>query len=142
MNYQIQNNKMEQPKDKRTKAYKDWKANQEKASEGLGDTIAKVTEATGIKKAVKFLAGEDCGCDERQERLNKVFKYNNPECLNEQEYEYIADWIENGNDKLNSKQLKEMNVIYNRVFKKKFKCQKCSAPRMMKELVTYFNGYK
>ena len=133
---------MEEPKDKRTKAYKDWKANQEKSSEGLGDTIAKVTEATGIKKAVKFLAGEDCGCDERQERLNRIFKYNKPECLNEQEYEYIADWIENGNDKLNSKQLKEMNVIYNRVFKKKFRCQKCSAPRMMKELVTYFNDYK
>ena len=133
---------MKQPKDKRTKAYKDWKANQEKASEGLGDTIAKVTEATGIKKAVKFLAGEDCGCDERQERLNKVFKYKKPECFNEDEYNYIADWIENGNDKLNSKQLKEMNVIYNRVFKKKFKCQKCSAPRMMKELVTYFNDYK
>ena len=133
---------MEQPKDKRTKAYKEWKANQEKASEGLGDTIAKVTEATGIKKAVKFLAGEDCGCDERQERLNRVFKYNKPECLNEEEYEYIADWIENGSNKLNSKQLKEMNVIYNRVFKKKFKCQKCSAPRMMKELVTYFNDYK
>jgi len=133
---------MEQPKDKRTKAYKDWKANQEKASEGLGDTIAKVTEATGIKKAVKFIAGEDCGCDERQERLNRVFKYNKPECLNEEEYEYIADWIENGSNKLNSKQLKEMNVIYNRVFKKKFKCQKCSAPRMMKELITYFNDYK
>lgn len=133
---------MEQPKDKRTKAYKDWKANQEKASEGLGDTIAKVTEATGIKKAVKFIAGEDCGCDERQERLNRVFKYNKPECLNEDEYKYIATWIENGNDKLNSKQLKEMNVIYNRVFKKKFRCQKCSAPRMMKELVTYFNDYK
>ena len=133
---------MEEPKDKRTKAYKDWKANQEKASEGLGDTIAKVTEATGIKKAVKFIAGEDCGCDERQERLNRIFKYNKPECLNEDEYKYIATWIENGNDKLNSKQLKEMNVIYNRVFKKKFRCQKCSAPRMMKELATYFNDYK
>ena len=142
MNYQNQKNKMEQPKDKRTKAYKDWKANHEKASEGLGDTIAKVTEATGIKKAVKFIAGEDCGCDERQERLNRIFKYNKPECLNEDEYKYIATWIENGNDKLNSKQLKEMNVIYNRVFKKKFRCQKCSAPRMMKELVTYFNDYK
>ena len=133
---------MEEPKDKRTKAYKEWKANQEKASEGLGDTIAKVTEATGIKKAVKFIAGEDCGCDERQERLNRIFKYDKPECLNEDEYEYIADWIDNGKNKLNNKQLKEMNVIYNRVFKKKFKCQKCSAPRMMKEIVTYFNDYK
>jgi hypothetical protein len=32
-------------------------------SKGLGDTIAKITEATGIDKAVKFIAGEDCGCD-------------------------------------------------------------------------------
>ncbi len=112
---------MEEPKDKRTKAYKEWKAKQEKESKGLGDTIAKVTEATGIKKAVKFVAGEDCGCDERQERLNRIFKYNNPECLNEDEYNYIADWIEKGSNKLTNKQLKEMNVIYNRVFKKKFK---------------------
>ena len=109
---------MEEPKDKRTKAYKEWKAKQEKESKGLGDTIAKVTEATGIKKAVKFVAGEDCGCDERQERLNRIFKYNNPECLNEDEYNYIADWIEKGSNKLTNKQLQEMNVIYNRVFKR------------------------
>ena len=51
---------MKKPKDKRTKAYKDWKkkfdAKNENKSEGLGDTIEKITEATGIKKAVKFLA--------------------------------------------------------------------------------------
>ena len=44
-------------------------------SKGLGDTIEKVTEATGIKKVVKWLAGEDCGCDARKEKLNKLFKY-------------------------------------------------------------------
>ena len=74
---------MKEPKDKRTKAYKDWKANQEKASEGLGDTIAKITKATGIDKAVKFIAGEDCGCDRRKEVLNKLFPYNRPNCLTE-----------------------------------------------------------
>ena len=51
---------MEQPKDKRTKAYKEWKAKfdqeQESKSKGLGDTVAKITEATGIKKAVEFIA--------------------------------------------------------------------------------------
>ena len=62
---------MEQPpKDKRTKAYKEWKKKfddmQETNPSGLGDVIEKVTEATGIKKAVKFLAGEDCGCDQRK----------------------------------------------------------------------------
>ena len=141
MNYQNQKNKMEQPKDKRTKAYKDWKANQEKASEGLGDTIAKVTEATGIKKAVELIAGEDCGCKERQDVLNRLFKYNKPKCLEEDEYNYIADWIEKGKNQLSSKQLAEMNTIYNRVFSKKFKCQKCSAPRMMKDLVNIFKQY-
>ena len=50
--------------DKRTKEYKaysEWKEAQEASPEGLGDSIEKITEATGIKAAVKFLAGEDCG---------------------------------------------------------------------------------
>ena len=46
----------------------------EKRSEGVGDTIAKFTAATGIDKvaeAVANLAGyKDCGCGERKEALN------------------------------------------------------------------------
>lgn len=49
-----------------------------KKSSGLGDTIEKITEATGIKKAVKAIVGEDCGCDERKEKLNKLFPYAKP----------------------------------------------------------------
>ena len=49
-------------------------------SKGLGDTIAKVTKVTGIEKVVKFIAGEDCGCEERRIKLNKLFPYNKPEC--------------------------------------------------------------
>jgi len=37
-----------------------------KRHKGLGDTIAAITEATGIDK----LVGEDCGCQERQASLN------------------------------------------------------------------------
>ena len=44
-------------------------------SKGLGDTIAKVTKATGIEAVVKKVAGEDCGCKQRQERLNIMFPY-------------------------------------------------------------------
>ena len=69
--------------DKRTKEYKQWKKNHEAASNGLGDTVEKLTKATGIKKAVKFVAGEDCGCDQRKEKLNKLlpnrFEYIIPE---------------------------------------------------------------
>jgi hypothetical protein len=42
-------------------------------SRGLGDTIGKVTAATGIKRAVEFVtkaSGRDCGCDARKENLN------------------------------------------------------------------------
>jgi hypothetical protein len=47
-------------------------------SKGLGDTIEKITKATGIKKVVDTVAnalGEDCGCDARKELLNEMFPY-------------------------------------------------------------------
>jgi glycerol dehydrogenase-like iron-containing ADH family enzyme len=47
-------------------------------SKGLGDTIAKITAATGIKKVVDTIAeatGTDCGCSARQEKLNDIFTY-------------------------------------------------------------------
>jgi hypothetical protein len=50
-----------------------------KRSEGLGDTIDKITTVTGIKAAVKAVAGEGCGCEERRKKLNEMFPYNNKE---------------------------------------------------------------
>ena len=47
-------------------------------SRGLGDTIAKITKATGIKKVTDAVFGalnKDCGCRERQSKLNKLFPY-------------------------------------------------------------------
>ena len=35
-------------------------------NKGLGDTIASITKATGLDK----LVGEDCGCKQRQQKLN------------------------------------------------------------------------
>lgn len=46
------------------------------SSKGLGDSIAKITKATGIEKLVKALV-PDCGCDRRQEWLNEKFPYRN-----------------------------------------------------------------
>jgi len=51
-----------------------WK--KEMKSKGLGDTIEKVTKATGIKKVVEKVAGEKgCGCGERKDTLNRMFPY-------------------------------------------------------------------
>ena len=46
-----------------------------KNSKGLGDTIDKITTVTQFKKLVNEVLGEDCGCSERKEKLNKIFPY-------------------------------------------------------------------
>jgi len=45
-------------------------------SKGLGDSIAKFTEFTGIKKAVEITFSK-CNCNKRQEQLNIKFPYKN-----------------------------------------------------------------
>ena len=48
-------------------------------SKGLGDTIEKITKATGIKKVVDNIGkatGKDCGCSKRKQNLNDKFPYN------------------------------------------------------------------
>ena len=48
-------------------------------SKGLGDTIAKVTNALGIDKLAEEVAQamgkEDCGCSKRRQKLNEMFPY-------------------------------------------------------------------
>ena len=49
-------------------------------SKGLGDTVAKITKATGIKKVVNKISEitkKDCGCNKRKDTLNRLFPYNN-----------------------------------------------------------------
>ena len=47
-------------------------------SKGLGDTVEKITTATGIKKVVETISkatGKDCGCGKRKDALNRIFPY-------------------------------------------------------------------
>lgn len=46
-----------------------------KKSRGLGDTVARFTEATGIKNVVEKTTKGNCGCKRRQDSLNKLFPY-------------------------------------------------------------------
>lgn len=109
--------------DKRTKEYKEWKASQK--PEGLGDIVEKITEATGIKAAVKWLAGDDCGCEERKEKLNKLFpSAYKANCLQEDEYKWLENIyvrIYDNKEKkyvgrLKPSETKRFLKIYNRVF--------------------------
>jgi len=51
----------------------------EDKSKGLGDSIEKLTKATGIKNIVdqvnKLRGKKDCGCGKRKDQLNKKFPY-------------------------------------------------------------------
>jgi len=48
-------------------------------SKGLGDSIEKITKATGIKSltdmAIKATGYKDCGCNDRKSWLNRQFPY-------------------------------------------------------------------
>jgi hypothetical protein len=48
-------------------------------SRGLGDTVEKITKATGIHSFTSFLQSNglirNCGCNKRKEALNKAVPY-------------------------------------------------------------------
>ena len=84
--------------DKRTKAYKESIKN--KPAKGLGDIVEDITTATGIKKAVKTIFGDDCGCEERKKKLNKIllprFKTQKAyRCLSEEQYKIFGEYKKN-----------------------------------------------
>lgn len=52
-------------------------------AEGLGDTIADITDFLKIDKLVKSVTQamgiEDCGCERRKDKLNEMFPYKKDE---------------------------------------------------------------
>jgi hypothetical protein len=84
------------------------------------------------------------GCDARKEKLNKLFRYKQPECLTEDEYNYLSEVFRVGNTTIPSAQQMKMNTIYNRVFhqnKKTTSCGRCFMSTY-NELKTLMNEYK
>ena len=52
----------------------DTEMGKKKIHKGVGDSIARFFEVTGVQKVVKSTV-KDCGCKKRQEKLNKLFPY-------------------------------------------------------------------
>lgn len=98
-----------------------------KQSKGLGDTIAKITEATGIDKLVKFIAGEDCGCEERKEKLNKLFPYVKPNCLTEEEFKTLDEFFSLNTQQVTNVQQRDLVKVSNRVFNRQDQQTSCSS---------------
>lgn len=94
---------------------------------GLGDTVEKITEATGIKSVVKFLAGEDCGCEERKQKLNKLFPYKKTNCLTESDYNYLTAFFNEKTVELSVKKQREIAAVYFNVFNVDLTMSSCSS---------------
>ena len=112
-------------------------------SEGLGDTVEKVLEVTGVAKLAKWVMGEDCGCEGRKELLNKFFPYRKPECLLEHEHEYLDNWFKEKRYSMKPTEQKELLAIYNRVFKVNMQPTSCGSclRDVMNKLETLYNSY-
>lgn len=99
-------------------------------SKGLGDTIEKITTATGIKAAVKAVVGDDCGCDERRDKLNKIFPYSKqPECLTDQEMTFLSSGVLRKTT-LTHDQRVRIAEIHARVFNHKFDVPCTCSPKI------------
>jgi len=116
-------------------------------SKGLGDTIEKITTVTGIKKAVKMFAevtGLDCGCEERKEVLNKLFPYSKVNCLNEQDYNSLTQYLSSKQATLTPTEQKIVSDIYFNVFNHRLQISSCSScwKGKLNELRQVYNEYK
>jgi len=122
--------KSTKPSTKRTK----------KASKGLGDDIEKITEATGIKKAVEWFSeatGIDCGCDARKEKLNKLFpRKTTMQCLDAGEYETLKQFFgQFDGRKIDEKYAEPLARIHARVFTHKYALPCTCSPKEWKRFV-------
>jgi len=99
-------------------------------SKGLGDSIEKVTKATGIKQATDWIfdkLGKDCGCSNRKRKLNKMFPYKKVECLNEDEYVYLKGFFNQQKNVVNANEQKGLLTIHNRVFNTNKQSSSCGS---------------
>ena len=129
---------------KRSEDYNKLKQNVETQSKGVGDTVAKITKATGVDKLVKFIAGEDCGCDERQVKLNKLFTYKKINCISEDDYTYLNDFINSNPRKVTHNQKVRLIKIHNNVFnmnQRVTSCEPCIIG-IVNKLKKYLEVYK
>jgi len=116
-------------------------------SKGLGDSIEKLTEATGIKKVVEMFSeatGIDCGCDERKEKLNNLFPYNrNINCLNESDYNKLTKYLSAQQTTLTAIEQQEVSDIYFNVFNYRLQISSCAScwKGKLDELRRVYNEY-
>ena len=96
-----------------------------KRSKGLGDSVEKVLKATGIDKVAKKVLGDDCGCEERKQKLNKMFPYSRQ--MSEDEIKIYEEVMSRTKDTITKQDQALLVKIYNKVFNKNKKPSSCGS---------------
>ena len=117
-----------------------------KVSKGLGDSISKITEATGIKKVVDKISevtGIDCGCEDRKKLLNKILPYARQFTADEMSiYESVLPRIKST---ITREDQTVLVKLYNKVFnanKKPSSCGSCVKATLSQLEKVYKNSCK
>jgi NAD(P)H-nitrite reductase large subunit len=130
--------------DRRTKDYKDYQEWLKTQNIGAGDIVESITEATGIKAIVKKMFGEDCGCDERKQALNKILPLRVVNCVEEADFEYMAKFFEKNTLRVTPEDQRKLLSIYNTTFGQDRKASGCSAcvRTIVSRLKQLYDAYK
>ena len=137
--------------DKRSKEYRELKEalnNQSDANvsddvvNGLGDVLEDIAKVTGIKAIVKAIAGEDCGCDERRERLNNLLPRGRKQvrCMTDDEYRDYGSFMNTRKEgRLDSNEVKYLMALYTKIYNRKWRkvrCTQCALKSRVKEAMS------
>ncbi len=105
---------------------------------GLGDVVESVTKATGIKKVVETLF-DDCGCENRKEKLNKIrFQFPVVRCFTEEQYNQWTE-IKDKSKITRDDQINVIIPIYKHLFARQLKPMSCCIEPYIKEITRAYN---
>tara|TARA_R110000824_G_scaffold41309_1_gene122999 strand:+ start:588 stop:950 length:363 start_codon:yes stop_codon:yes gene_type:complete len=115
-------------------------------SKGLGDSIERITKATGIKAIVDKISevtGKPCNCNKRKEALNKLFPYSRQ--LTEDEIKIYEEVMARTKGTITREDQGIMVRLYNKVFKankQTSSCGSCVQTTLKKLKSVYDNSCK
>jgi hypothetical protein len=114
-------------------------------SKGLGDSIEKVLKKTGIDKVAKKVLGDDCGCEERKQALNKMFPYAKVRQFTDDEMSIYESVLPRIKGTISGADQSTLVKLYNKVFnanKKPSSCGSCVQQTVAKLAKVYVNSCK
>ena len=112
-------------------------------TQGLGDKVEKVLEVTGVKAVVKAVLGDDCGCEEKKQKLN-LLGWGKVNCLEDEEYNYLHAFFESNPKVVRPSEQIELVKIARRVFNRKYEVSGCSGcvRDLVNKLKAVYETYK